>query len=110
MIPLQTQEMLEVMLGRRTPENNEPIVSFAVIYFTANWCGACKNLDLGKITNSLPKATWFKCDVDENEYSPGFCQIKSIPSFLVIKDKKVLGLLSNSDNDKVINWLMNFHS
>jgi hypothetical protein len=43
--------------------------------------------------------------MDDNEYTAGFCGIRSIPSFMVIKDKKILGTLANSDTEKVLAWI-----
>ena len=103
---LQTQEEFEVLLGRVSSE--KPLPSLAVIYFTATWCKACKRLDLDLIQQVLPSATWFKCDIDVNDYTAGYCGIRSIPSFLVIRDKKVMGQLNDSRTEKVVEWLKRF--
>lgn len=106
MIPLPGQEYFEQLIGRA--EAAQPLPGFAVIYFTAKWCGACKRLDLGSIMQNVSGAVWFKCDIDENDYTPGFCGIRSIPTFLVVKDKKIIGSLGDSRTDKVIQWLLQF--
>jgi hypothetical protein len=48
--------------------------------------------------------TWFKCDIDKNDYTAGFCEIRQIPTFLMIKDKKIIGRISNSDTTIVSKW------
>lgn len=106
MTPLLKQELFEQFIGRA--ESDKPIPSFIVVYFTAKWCGACKRLDLNKIMETAPKAAWYKCDIDENEYTAGFCGIRSIPTFLVIKDKQIVGQLGDSRTDMVIAWLKRF--
>lgn len=106
MMPLLNQTQFEVLLGRAPSE--EPVPSLVVVYFTAAWCKACKRLDLDAIVNSLPKATWFKCDIDQNDYTAGYCGIRSIPTFLVIQDKKVVSQLGDSRTEKVLEWTQRF--
>jgi thioredoxin-like negative regulator of GroEL len=47
---------------------------------------------------------WLKCDIDQNDHSAGFCGIRSIPSFIAIKDKKVVGSLQSNDTVAVVKW------
>jgi thioredoxin-like negative regulator of GroEL len=106
LIPLLHQTTFEQLIGRAASET--PVPSFCVVYFTAAWCGACKRLDLERIVGSVPQATWFKCDIDQNDYTAGFCGIRSIPTFLVIRDQKVVGALGDSRTEKVLEWLKTF--
>jgi thioredoxin-like negative regulator of GroEL len=106
MIYLQSQEELEKLLGKIPSE--EPIPDFVILYFTAKWCTACKRLDLQTILDTAPTAKWLKCDIDLNDYTAGYCGIRSIPSFLVIKDKKVVSQLTDSRTEKVVEWLKRF--
>ena len=106
MIPLLRQETFEQLIGRAP--SDQPIPPFVVVYFTASWCGACKRLDLQKIMQTVPMTTWFKCDIDENDYTAGFCRIRSIPTFLMIRDQKVVGSLGDSRTEKVVEWLKSF--
>lgn len=107
---LESQAILELMLGKREPEEDEKVVvddlpTLAVIYFTASWCGACKKLDLDAIEASLPAAIFLKCDVDANTYSAGYCGVRSLPSFFIVKGKKPIGPFGNSNTEKVVDWL-----
>jgi thioredoxin-like negative regulator of GroEL len=106
MKPLLSQEQFEVLIGRQP--SNTPVPPFVVVYFTANWCGACKRLDLPAIASSVPNAVWYKCDIDQNDYTAGFCGIRSIPTFLVIQNKNILGTFSESRTEIVIAWLKQF--
>ncbi len=106
MTPLQDQEQFEVLLGKVPTE--KPVPTLVVIYFTASWCKACKRLNLDEIQQVLPKATWMKCDIDKNDYTPGYCGIRSIPTFLLLQDKKVASQLSDSRTEKVVEWLKRF--
>lgn len=106
LIPLLHQTTFEQLIGRAASET--PVPSFCVVYFTAVWCGACKRLDLERIMETVPHATWFKCDIDQNDYTAGFCGIRSIPTFLVIREQKVVGSLGDSRTEKVVEWLKTF--
>ena len=103
---LLNQEEFEILLGRVPTE--KPIPPLVVLYFTASWCKACKKLDLPLIQATVPKATWMKCDIDQNDYTAGFCGIRSIPTFLVIRETKLMGQLSNSNTETVVEWLKRF--
>jgi thiol-disulfide isomerase/thioredoxin len=53
-------------------------------------------------------ATIYKCDVDKNKYTPGYCGVKSIPSWFIIKGpKKIEGPVQISDTAKVATWIFN---
>jgi len=103
---LQSQEELEMLLGKIPSEIPPP--PFVILYFTAKWCTACKRLNLQDIQDTVPTAKWLKCDIDKNDYTAGYCGIRSIPSFLVIKDKKVVSQLTDSRTEKVVDWLKRF--
>lgn len=100
MIPLENQEQFESLLN---PANKNP--PHVVIYFSASWCGPCSRLDHGMLESSFPSVTWFKCDIDQNKYTMGYCGLKTIPSFAVIKNSKFLGKFSSSDTSTVIETL-----
>ena len=98
MIPLQTQLQLEELL---VPKDN--MDTSVIIYFTASWCDACKKIDLDRLQSipAKPALTWYKCDVDVNKYSLGYCGLTRIPSFAFIKDGKFLGKFTSIDTGLV---------
>jgi thioredoxin-like negative regulator of GroEL len=100
MTPL-TQETLEALLKNRVV-NQAPC---NVIYFTASWCGPCNALPLDKIVNIDKNINWYLCDVDDNQYSPGYCGVKSVPSFLGIVHGKPTALLQTSAPNDIYKWL-----
>jgi hypothetical protein len=105
MLPLDTQLELEQLLGKAEVPAGETLPAVACIYFTARWCSACKKLDLPAIEAATPGVTWYKCDVDINTYSPGFCGVRSIPSFMLVLNKRPVGPITSSDTEKVVAWI-----
>jgi thioredoxin 1 len=101
MIPLQTQEQFEALLKPLMP-NGKPAAKAVIVYFTASWCGACKLLDLETLEQRYKDVVWYKCDVDQNKYTLGYCGLTKIPSFVLIKDGKFLGKFTSS-NTGVVN-------
>jgi hypothetical protein len=53
------------------------------------------------------KIKWYECDVDENDYTPGFAGVKSIPAFLAIVNGNAQPLYVQSDTMKVAQWIKN---
>jgi len=100
MTPLENQEQFEALLN---PTNRNP--PQIVIYFTASWCGACTRLNHDEIQASNRKIVWYKCDIDQNKYTLGYCGLKQIPSFVFIKDSKFLGKFTSSNTAAVIETL-----
>jgi|LauGreDrversion4_2_1035121.scaffolds.fasta_scaffold10589_3 thioredoxin-like negative regulator of GroEL len=109
MDPLATQEQFEILIGKNTEPVKEPVPSLVIVYFTAKWCGACRRLNLPMIVGSTsPDVKWLKCDIDENDYTAGYCGITSIPTFLAIHEKKILGTMKSSDTATVVEWIKSF--
>ena len=105
MILLHNQTLFEKLIGRGDDSDAKDMPPINIVYFTARWCGACKRLDLGKLVGAYPLVAWYKCDIDDNEYTAGFCGIRSIPTFMIIKDKKIVGTFANSETEKVLTWV-----
>jgi thioredoxin-like negative regulator of GroEL len=101
MIPLPTQEMFETLYN-----TNSTLKESVLIYFTAQWCGACKRIDWGFLNREFPNLKVYKCDVDENNYTPGFCGVRSIPNFSIVHPgKRITGPMQSSDTAKVASWI-----
>ena len=95
-----------------TDENITEILEkdeYLFFYFSASWCGPCKSLlplieELNN-RNTNEKLVFYYVNIDENDKLCGSCNIKQVPSYAVIKNKKVLGLDSGSNISKVGNLL-----
>ena len=87
-------------------ENNS-LTAPVLIYFTADWCGACKRIDWDFIEEEFPTLPIYRCDVDVNKYTPGFCQVRSIPNFIMIYpgNKNMIGPFQESDTAKIATWI-----
>ena len=107
MTNLPSHAYFEQLMGRGEP-TDEPLPSLVVVYFTAEWCKKCKTFNLDNIMSVLPKATWYKNDIDKNEDTYAYCSLRSIPSFVVLKDKKYMGSLSKTTEEGVKEWLKQF--
>ena len=105
MIPLDSQEQFETLLKPVGP-TGKPADPFVIVYFTASWCGACSMLDFDRIRATRHDITWYKCDVDVNKYTLGYCGLSKIPSFVFIQSGKVLGKLTSSNTDLVVNTIL----
>jgi len=62
-------------------------------------------LDHDRIQKSNPSIVWYKCDIDQNKYTLGYCGLQKIPSFVLIKKSKYLGKFTSANTDSVIELL-----
>lgn len=78
-----------------------------LVYFTAPWCGPCQRLDVAKLdeTATANGLTLWKCDITKNDYTPGYCGIRSIPTFVMFQPKTVVKSLQSSDTETVAKWI-----
>jgi hypothetical protein len=101
---LVNQEQFERLLGQN--DDGTTVPEFCIIYFTAKWCRPCQGINKQALMDStLPSIKWYMCDVDENNYTPGYCGIRGIPAFLAISKKKIVGQLQSSDMQKILDWM-----
>lgn len=83
---------------------------YIIFYFTASWCGPCKRVypDLLKIKKQLdPKnILLFKIDIDnDNDEICNKCDIKSVPSFLLFKDRTFIERVNGADSQKLVDMI-----
>ena len=92
-----------------TPENINDVLedkdNYLFFYFTATWCGPCKRIapSIDKLDEGLKekKITFYKVDIDENDEFSEKCEIKSVPTFIIMKEKKILGTVNGADINQV---------
>tara|TARA_B100001094_G_scaffold300601_1_gene326164 strand:+ start:717 stop:1052 length:336 start_codon:yes stop_codon:yes gene_type:complete len=84
---------------------------YIFFYFTAPWCGPCQKIlpDLEKLIHKLDDYPihFFKIDIDddENDELCETCDIKSVPSFLLFKDRTFLSRVQGADIKIIIDML-----
>jgi thioredoxin-like negative regulator of GroEL len=106
MTPLPDQEFFEALLLRRMDDRLTKVPEKVVIWFSASWCGPCKRVDSNALMGSFPDVTFYKCDVDDNNYTPGFCGVRSIPAFLALHKGAIAGpLFQNSNTEAIVHWI-----
>ena len=109
MTPLPNHEDFEAMLRPRRPTEDGFLGNYApwvVVCFSAKWCRPCQRLDKAAIVEATPEVTWYSCDVDENKVTMGYCGLRSIPSFAVIRDGSFLDTkVGGQSVNEVLDWL-----
>jgi thiol-disulfide isomerase/thioredoxin len=106
MTHLETQEEFESLLKWK---QGDPEV--VIIYFTAKWCGPCKAVRLFDIIKSTPaNIKWYVCDIDENDYTAGYCGVSKIPSWLAVVKGRHQPLMTSGDYNTVVSWAKSVHT
>lgn len=95
-----------------TTENIKQIIEqpeYLLFYFTASWCGPCQKikpmiqqLQEGLQTNNIK---FYMIDIDENETLCDKCNIKSVPTFILFKDKQEIGQCKGANIEHVADLL-----
>ena len=98
---LLTQEQFETTIHR--VKTGPPYVC---ILFSASWCGPCKKIDKAGLVAAHKDIVWYGCDVDENSYTPGYCGVKKIPTFIFLKNGTIVDTLQGvTDLPSLNSWL-----
>ncbi|KXJ77338.1 thioredoxin-2 [Aedes albopictus] len=82
-----------------------------VVDFFATWCGPCKVIapKLEELQNKYAEKVLFvKVDVDECEDLAAKYEISSMPTFLYIKNKKVVDQFSGANAEKLEHYIKRF--
>ena len=107
MEPLETQEQFEILfrdpksLGRRVSD------SLFIVYFTAAWCGPCQKLDKDLIVVAAKNKgiPIYICDQTKNDYTVGYCMVRSFPTFVAFTLGKEKNRLMSSQTEAVVTWI-----
>jgi thioredoxin-like negative regulator of GroEL len=107
---MKSQELFETLWFHTDPAplpNTRAEDRAWIQYHTAKWCGPCKQLDiesLVKVAEERGLTVW-KIDVDENDYTSGYCGVRSIPTWQFCVPKKIVSTVQNSSTEKVAEWI-----
>ena len=68
----------------------------------ANWCGPCKMVApiIDELSNEVIDAKIYKVDVDQSPEIVSKFQIKSVPTFLVLKNGNVVNKVIGANSSK----------
>lgn len=79
-----------------------------IVYFTADWCKACKKLNLEEISNAAKSKSieLFICDETLNNYTAGYCGIRKFPTFVCFEPKCIKNTIQSSDTSTVVSWIL----
>ena len=84
---------------------------YIFFYFTANWCGPCQRIlpDLNSLIHKLQNhpIKFYKIDIDDsdNDEICEKCQVQSVPSFLLFKDRTFLSKVNGADIQGIVQML-----
>ena len=89
--------------------DNQNLILF---YFTASWCGPCKQVSpvIEELSEKLKeKVIFYKIQIDDesNEEICEKCQIKSVPTFILFKERNSLGIVNGTDIKKILTLIKN---
>tara|TARA_B110000046_G_C12965594_1_gene386544 strand:- start:1007 stop:1312 length:306 start_codon:yes stop_codon:yes gene_type:complete len=83
---------------------------YIFIFFTASWCGPCKNIKpkIEEIASSLenPNIIFYVVDITENEELAEKMNIKSVPTFILLKNKQIVKYFVGADIKYVYELLL----
>jgi len=78
-----------------------------IVYFTASWCGPCKRLDIDSIENFAKQSgvpIW-KVEQTVNDYTAGYCDVRSLPTFALMRPRLIVSKVSSSNTSDVLAWM-----
>jgi len=78
-----------------------------LIYFTAIWCGYCRNIDLSKVDAAATAKglTLWKCEHTVNKTTAGYCGVMGFPTFMAFRPKKVVDQFQGSSTEDICRWI-----
>jgi len=74
---------------------------YLLFYFTATWCGPCQTIKpmILKLQEGLQsdKIKFYLIDIDENDELCEKCNVTSVPTFILFKDRKSVGQVKGAN-------------
>ena len=74
---------------------------YLLFYFTAKWCGPCQTIKpmILKLQEGLQsdKIKFYLIDIDENDELCEKCNVTSVPTFILFKDRKSVGQVKGAN-------------
>ena len=107
MIPLTTQEQYEELWFGRATHTVGP--GPYLVWFSAKWCRPCQQMDKALLEAAASRAgiPFYYCDETVNKYTPGYCDVRAFPTFMIFRPGAVVGTLTSSNTTVVARWIQN---
>lgn len=111
LLDMKTQELFETLWFHK--DKTAPLDGMRssdcgwIQYHTAKWCGPCKRLDIPAVIKAAEEAglAIWKIDIDENDYTSGYCGIRTFPTWQFCVPQKIISTIQQSDTAKVVEWI-----
>ena len=78
--------------------------SKTILYFSAKWCGPCKQVNQKIIdfsNENMNEFCFYKIDIDQFEELSNLCEITSLPTFMIYSNKTLYNKIEGSDLGKL---------
>jgi thioredoxin-like negative regulator of GroEL len=112
LLELETQAMFEDLWFHVDPREapllgTRPSDRGWIVYHTAKWCGPCKRMDIAAIAAAAAERglTVWRVDQDVNDYTTGYCGVRSIPTFQMCVPKKIVSTFQPASTESVLEWM-----
>jgi thioredoxin-like negative regulator of GroEL len=108
---VDTQDIFETLWhadpASKSPEGLRVKDRMFLVYFTATWCGHCKKINLKEVDMVAKKhgLTLWKVEHTTNDYTAGFCNVRSFPTFMAFQPKKVVGTFQSNVTEDICKWI-----
>ncbi len=83
-----------------------------VIKYGAEWCGPCKRImpDIIKLAKEYPDVYFLDVDVDNDDFGdhPDFNDVKTLPTFKVFIDQKLIREVRGADYNRVHRYVSRY--
>jgi len=93
------------LLRELTKITQLPVDGPAVIWFSATWCGPCKQVDTTTLASRSAELSVpvFHCDIDDCPDIADAFEVKSIPTFVAVRNGKATG--TTTTGPTTTSWL-----
>ncbi len=111
---MKTQELFETLWFHKNENENKtveantrPADNAWIMYYTASWCKPCSRVNVAEVVEAAESCglTVWKVDIDENDYTAGYCGVRSIPSWQLCIPGRIVDTLQSSSTDAIKQWI-----